>query len=124
MSSCHVGVRPLPFADALEELFQREFLGIFTRSLERFLELLRELVGEIAGFPAADTLAERAEGGDYGTPRFVGLGGAYSVLYPVQELFVLHEPLLSPLIAWQLWVKFPTFLQRYKPLLAKGPEVP
>ena len=45
MIACYVGVRPLSFADAPEELFQREILGIFTGPLERFLELLGELVG-------------------------------------------------------------------------------
>ena len=52
---------------------------------------------EIAGFPAADALAERAEGGGYRAPRFAGSGEAGPVLNLAQELFVLHEPFLSPL---------------------------
>jgi len=48
-----------------------------------FLQLLRELFGEIAGFPTADTFAKSLQGRDYGTSGFVGLGGAEPVLYLV-----------------------------------------
>ncbi len=52
---------------------------------------------EIAGFPAADALAKRPEGGGYRAPRFAGSGEAGPVLNLAQEFFVLHEPFLSPL---------------------------
>lgn len=45
--SGHVGVHAFPFADAPEELFEREFLGILARPVEWLLELLGKLGGEI-----------------------------------------------------------------------------
>ncbi len=47
VSSGHVGVYAFPFADAPEELFEREFLGILARPVEWLLELLGKLGGEI-----------------------------------------------------------------------------